>query len=114
MATVESYKRWSRTIRGTASQSKPDTSGLATDNLPQPWGFCLCAYLYVREAVVREFDSWAMRAPRAMVELTTNLLGANPLLLGAVELALAPTLCGPTIVPLTGDSVRVYPDRWRP
>ena len=69
---------------------------------------------YVNEAVLRELDSRAMPAPRAMVELTTALLGANTLLLGAAKLALAPTLYDPTIVPLTGDSVRVYPDRWRP
>jgi predicted NBD/HSP70 family sugar kinase len=68
---------------------------------------------YVREAVVRELDSRAMPAPRAMVELTTALLGANTLLLGAAELALAPTIYDPTIVPLSGDSVRVDPDRWR-
>lgn len=66
---------------------------------------------YVNEAVLRELDSRAMPAPRAMVELTTALLGANTLLLGAAELALAPTLYGPTIVPPEGCSVRVYPDR---
>ena len=69
---------------------------------------------YVREAVVRELDSRAMPAPRAMVELTTALLGANTLLLGAAELALAPTLYDPTIVPLSGDRDRVDSDRWRP
>jgi predicted NBD/HSP70 family sugar kinase len=68
---------------------------------------------YVREAVVRELDSRAMPAPRAMVELTTALLGANTLLLGAAELALAPTIYDPTIVPFSGDSVRVDADRWR-
>jgi predicted NBD/HSP70 family sugar kinase len=68
---------------------------------------------YVREAVVRELDSRAMPAPRAMVELTTVLLGANTLLLGAAELALAPTLYDPTIVPLSGDGGRVDLDRWR-
>jgi predicted NBD/HSP70 family sugar kinase len=71
-------------------------------------------YPYVREAVVRELDSRAMPAPRAMVELTTALLGANTLLLGAAELALAPTLYDPMIVPLSGDYTRVDPDRWRP
>jgi predicted NBD/HSP70 family sugar kinase len=69
---------------------------------------------YVREAVVRELDSRAMPAPRAMVTLTTALLGANTLLLGAAELALAPTLYDPTIVPLSGEPTRVEPDRWRP
>ena len=57
---------------------------------------------YVRETVTHELDSRAMPAPRAMVELTTALLGANTLLLGAAELALAPTLYDPTIVPLAG------------
>lgn len=60
-------------------------------------------YPYVREAVLRELDSRAMPAPRAMVELTTALLGANTLLLGAAEMALAPTLYDPTIVALSGD-----------
>jgi len=68
---------------------------------------------YVREAVVRELDSRAMPAPRAMVELTTALLGANTLLLGAAELALASTLYDPTIVPLLGDSVRANAERRR-
>ena len=71
-------------------------------------------FAYVREAVVRELDSRALPAPRAMVELTTALLGANTLLLGAAELALAPTLYDPTIGPLAGDSARVDPDRWLP
>jgi predicted NBD/HSP70 family sugar kinase len=71
-------------------------------------------YPYVREAVLRELDSRAMPAPRAMVELTTALLGSNTLLLGAAELALAPTLYDPTLVALTGDSARVDPEGWRP
>jgi predicted NBD/HSP70 family sugar kinase len=58
---------------------------------------------YVKEAVVRELDSRAMPAPRAMVELTTASLGADALLLGAAELALAPILQDPTIVPLSSD-----------
>jgi predicted NBD/HSP70 family sugar kinase len=61
-------------------------------------------YPYVKEAVARELDSRAMPAPRAMVELTTASLGANALLLGAAELALAPTLYDPTIVPLPSES----------
>jgi predicted NBD/HSP70 family sugar kinase len=66
-----------------------------------------------REAVVRELDARAMPAPRAMVELTTALLGANTLLLGAAEMALAPTLYDPTIVPVLGSTGRVDPERWR-
>ena len=71
-------------------------------------------YPYVREAVVRELDSRAMPAHRAMVTLTTALLGANTLLLGAAELALAPTLYDPTIVTIPGAVGRADPDRWRP
>ena len=71
-------------------------------------------YPYTREAVIRELDSRAMPAPRAMVEIATALLGANTLLLGAAELALAPTLYDPTLVPLTGESQRADRDRWRP
>jgi predicted NBD/HSP70 family sugar kinase len=60
-------------------------------------------YPYARQAIMRELDVRAMPAPRAMVELTTASLGADALLLGAAELALAPILQDPTIVPLTGD-----------
>jgi predicted NBD/HSP70 family sugar kinase len=67
---------------------------------------------YIREAVVRELDTRAMAASRAMVELTTVALGANALLLGAAELALAPTLYDPTIVPYVGPD-RVETERWR-
>jgi predicted NBD/HSP70 family sugar kinase len=68
---------------------------------------------YVKAAVVRELDTRAMPAPRAMVELTTALLGANTLLIGAAELALGPTLYDPTIVPVANQSARVDPARWR-
>ncbi len=64
-------------------------------------------YPYVKDAVVRELDTRAMPAPRAMVELTTVLLGPFTLLLGAAELALAPALQNPMIVPLTASGVRV-------
>jgi len=67
---------------------------------------------YVREAVVRELDARAMAASRAMVELTTVALGANTLLLGAAELALAPTLYDPTTVPYVGPG-RVETEQWR-
>jgi predicted NBD/HSP70 family sugar kinase len=60
-------------------------------------------YPYTREAMERELNSRAMSAPRDMVELTTASLGADALLLGAAELALAPILHDPTIVPLAGD-----------
>lgn len=60
-------------------------------------------YPYVRETVVGELASRAMPAPRAMVELMTALLGSEALLLGAAELALAPTLYDPTIIPIVDD-----------
>jgi predicted NBD/HSP70 family sugar kinase len=60
-------------------------------------------YPYAKEAVMRELDLRAMPAPRAMVELTTASLGADTLLLGAAELALAPILHDPAIVPLPDD-----------
>jgi predicted NBD/HSP70 family sugar kinase len=60
-------------------------------------------YPYTRQAMERELDYRAMSAPRNMVELTTASLGADALLLGAAELALAPILHDPTIVPLAGD-----------
>ncbi len=70
----------------------PSRSGFARTTCRSSWGLYSRTYPYVRETVVREFDSWAMPAPYAMVELTTALLGVNTLLLGAAELALAPTL----------------------
>ena len=64
-------------------------------------------YPYVREAVVRELGRRAMPAPGAMVELTTASLGADALLLGAAELALAPILRDPAILPLSGDATAI-------
>jgi predicted NBD/HSP70 family sugar kinase len=58
-------------------------------------------YPYARDALMREIDSRALRAPRAMVELTTASLGPDALLHGAAELALGPILRDPTIVPLS-------------
>jgi predicted NBD/HSP70 family sugar kinase len=60
-------------------------------------------YPYSRDDLVRELDSRAMPGPRAMVELTIASLGPDALLLGAAELALAPILNDPAIVPLSGD-----------
>jgi predicted NBD/HSP70 family sugar kinase len=57
-------------------------------------------YQYVRAPILRELESRAMPAPRAMVDLVTVRLGGNALLLGAAELALAPTLDDPAAVPL--------------
>jgi predicted NBD/HSP70 family sugar kinase len=60
-------------------------------------------YPYSKEALLRELNARAMPAPRAMLELTTARLGADALLIGASELAFAPILQDPTIVPLSGD-----------
>jgi predicted NBD/HSP70 family sugar kinase len=63
-------------------------------------------YPFTHHAIERELDSRAMPAPRAMVELRPASLGtegANALLIGAAELALAPILHDPTIVSLAGD-----------
>ncbi|MGD0861713.1 MAG: ROK family transcriptional regulator [Candidatus Limnocylindrales bacterium] len=57
-------------------------------------------YPYVRGPILRELEGRAMSAPRAMVDLVTVRLGGNALLLGAAELALAPTLYDPAMVPL--------------
>jgi hypothetical protein len=57
-------------------------------------------YPYVRAPILRELEKRAMPAPRAMVDLVTVRLGANALLLGAAELALAPLLNDPAIMPL--------------
>ena len=57
-------------------------------------------YPYVRGPILREIETRAMLAPRLMVDLVTVRLGGNALLLGAAELALAPTLDDPAAVPL--------------
>lgn len=59
---------------------------------------------YAHEALVHELGCRAMPAPRAMVELTTASLGADALLLGAAELALAPIIRDPATVPLPGNA----------
>ena len=64
-------------------------------------------YPYIEDAVLTELNARAMPAPRAMVELTTVLLGPFALLFGAAELALAPALQDPTIVPLLDSGRRV-------
>lgn len=62
---------------------------------------------YARQALVHELGRRAMPAPGAMVELTTASLGADALLLGAAELALAPILRDPAILPLSGDATAI-------
>ncbi|HEX7669283.1 MAG TPA: ROK family transcriptional regulator [Polyangiaceae bacterium] len=57
-------------------------------------------YPYVRAPILRELETRAIPAPRAMVDLVTVRLGGNALLLGAAELALAATLDDPGALPL--------------
>jgi len=57
-------------------------------------------YPYVRAPILRELETRAIPAPWAMVDLVTVRLGGNALLLGAAELALAPTLDDPGALPL--------------
>jgi predicted NBD/HSP70 family sugar kinase len=57
-------------------------------------------YPYVRAPILRELESRAMPAPRAMVDLVTVRLGGNALVLGAAELALESTLDDPAMVSL--------------
>jgi predicted NBD/HSP70 family sugar kinase len=61
-------------------------------------------YPYVKDAVIDELQFRVMPAARAMVELTTVQLGADALLLGAAELALAPLLYDPAILPTSDGS----------
>jgi predicted NBD/HSP70 family sugar kinase len=75
---------------------------------------------YSRRALMQELGGRAMPGPRAMVELTTASLGADALLLGAAELALAPILHDPTSVSTPGDATairsrrrtRAFSDGW--
>lgn len=61
-------------------------------------------YPYVRPAILRELEWRAMPAPRAMVDLVTVRLGGNAVLLGAAELAFAPTLNDPATVRLVEEA----------
>ena len=65
-------------------------------------------YPYVRAPILRELEKRAMPAPRAMVDLVTVRLGSNALLLGAAELALAPLLSDPAIMPLQQEPAPSY------
>ena len=58
------------------------------------------AYPLVRDGIIAELQTRAMPASRNMVEITTARLGGNAVLLGAAELALAPTLHDPATVPV--------------
>jgi len=64
-------------------------------------------YPYVRAPILRELESRAIPAPRAMVDLVTVRLGGNALLLGAAELALTPTLDDPATLPLAQEPVSI-------
>ena len=56
-------------------------------------------YPYVRHTVARVIRERAMPAPRALVEVMAAALGPDSALLGAAELAWAPTIADPTMVP---------------
>ncbi len=56
-------------------------------------------YPYVRDRVARVIRERAMPAPRALVEVMPAALGPDSALLGAAELAFAPTIADPTMVP---------------
>ena len=56
-------------------------------------------YPYVRHTIARVIGERAMPAPRALVEVMPAALGPDSALLGAAELALAPTIADPTTVP---------------
>jgi predicted NBD/HSP70 family sugar kinase len=56
---------------------------------------------YVKDSINDELTARAMAAPRSMVQLTMARLGANAVLLGAAELALARTLDDPTSIPVS-------------
>ena len=57
-------------------------------------------YPYVKDAILAEIAVRAMPASRQMVDLTAARLGSNAVLLGAAELALAPTLQDPGAIPV--------------
>jgi predicted NBD/HSP70 family sugar kinase len=61
-------------------------------------------YPFVESAILAEIGVRAMPASRQMVELTRARLGSNAVLLGAAELALAPTLQDPSTVPAVSES----------
>lgn len=56
-------------------------------------------YPYVRDTIARVIRERAMPAPRALVEVMPAALGPDSALLGAAELAFAPTIADPTMVP---------------
>ncbi len=56
-------------------------------------------YPYVQPAILEELDRRAMSTSRRLVTLVPVSLGADAALLGAAELAFAPTIADPTTVP---------------
>ena len=61
------------------------------------------AYPYLSDAVAAQLDEHAQRPNRAMVTVVPAQLGDDSALLGAVELAFAPLLADPTMIPLAGE-----------
>lgn len=62
-------------------------------------GFFGRAYPYLADAVAAELDVHTQAPSRAMVNVVPAQLGEDSSLIGAVELALAPVLADPTLVP---------------
>ncbi len=66
-------------------------------------------YPYVRGAVTTAIAERAIRASRGLVTVTPAALGADSALLGAAELAFAPSIADPTRVPRPGRPLRAEP-----
>jgi len=77
------------------------------NDLSQLWGHYSLNRPCIWEAVVHEFDSWAMPAPSAVSGLAAAPLGDDTLRLGKTEPAPAPTTHDPTTVPFAGASAWV-------
>jgi hypothetical protein len=77
------------------------------NGLSQLWGHYSRNRPCIWEAVVHEFDSWAMPASSAVSGLAAAPLGDDTLRLGKTEPAPAPTTHDPTTVPFAGASAWV-------
>lgn len=70
--------------------------------LTRSWLVFAPIYPHGRVALLRELDSLASRAPRAMAESATASVGADAQLVGAAEVALTSILNHPSLFPLPG------------
>ncbi len=62
-------------------------------------GYFARIYDHIEGQLAKALNARALDAPRASVEIVASRLGSEALLLGAAELAFAPTLADPTLVP---------------